>query len=168
MSHKFSSIFLRDVLILKDTVRSSPSYLSRDTTHSFGKTVNRFSEIRKRYLKIRISIRIACSTNFNYPYQLAVLPVQQCFGLIFKERFSDLGITATQTSLILHLNGTITCSLGLISGPMMRRFAFRKVACFGGLTVVLGICAAAFAMSLPSLIVTYCIIIGRWFALPMR
>ncbi|XP_025155951.1 uncharacterized protein LOC105182410 [Harpegnathos saltator] len=91
---------------------------------------------------------------------LSVLPVQQCFGLIFAERFASLDITATQTSLILHLNGTITCSLGLISGPMMKRFAFRKVAYFGSLTVVLGICAAAFAMSLPTLIVTYCIIIG--------
>ncbi|KYN13878.1 PREDICTED: uncharacterized protein LOC108766313 [Trachymyrmex cornetzi] len=91
---------------------------------------------------------------------LAVLPVQQCFGLIFAERFASLGITATQTSLILHLNGTITCSLGLISGPMMKRFAFRKVAYFGSLTVVLGICAAAFAVSLPTLIITYCVIIG--------
>ncbi|XP_020283468.1 monocarboxylate transporter 6-like isoform X1 [Pseudomyrmex gracilis] len=91
---------------------------------------------------------------------LAVLPVQQCFGLIFAERFTSLGITATQTSLILHLNGTITCSLGLISGPMMKRFAFRQVAYFGGLTVVLGICAAAFAVSLPTLIITYCVIIG--------
>ncbi|KAG5332235.1 MOT9 protein, partial [Acromyrmex heyeri] len=91
---------------------------------------------------------------------LAVLPVQQCFGLIFAERFASLGITATQTSLILHLNGTITCSLGLISGPMMKRFAFRQVAYFGSLTVVLGICAAAFAVSLPTLIITYCVIIG--------
>ncbi|XP_018400270.1 PREDICTED: monocarboxylate transporter 9-like isoform X1 [Cyphomyrmex costatus] len=91
---------------------------------------------------------------------LAVLPVQQCFGLIFAERFASLGITATQTSLILHLNGTITCSLGLISGPMMKRFAFRQVAYFGSLTVVLGICAAAFAVSLPTLIITYCIVIG--------
>ncbi|XP_012532557.1 monocarboxylate transporter 9 [Monomorium pharaonis] len=91
---------------------------------------------------------------------LAVLPVQQCFGLIFAERFASLGITATQTSLILHLNGTITCSLGLISGPMMKRFAFRQVAYFGSLTVILGICAAAFAKSLPMLIITYCVIIG--------
>ncbi|XP_024893812.1 uncharacterized protein LOC112468729 [Temnothorax curvispinosus] len=91
---------------------------------------------------------------------LAVLPVQQCFGLIFAERFASLGITATQTSLILHLNGTITCSLGLISGPMMKRFAFRQVAYFGSLTVVLGICAAAFAVSLSTLIITYCVIIG--------
>ncbi|XP_071558484.1 uncharacterized protein [Temnothorax nylanderi] len=92
--------------------------------------------------------------------RLAVLPVQQCFGLIFAERFASLGITATQTSLILHLNGTITCSLGLISGPMMKRFAFRQVAYFGSLTVVLGICAAAFAVSLSTLIITYCVIIG--------
>ncbi|CAL1675701.1 unnamed protein product [Lasius platythorax] len=91
---------------------------------------------------------------------LAVLPMLQCFGLIFAERFMSLGIAATQTSLILHLNGTITCSLGLISGPMMKRFAFRQVAYFGCLTIVLGICAAAFAVSLPTLIITYCVIIG--------
>ncbi|KAG7207314.1 hypothetical protein KM043_008981 [Ampulex compressa] len=91
---------------------------------------------------------------------VATLPVQQCFGLIFAERFGLLGISATQTSLILHLNGTITCSLGLISGPMMKMFSFRKIAFLGGLTVAIGICATAFAVSLPSIILTYCLIVG--------
>lgn len=91
---------------------------------------------------------------------LAILPIQQTFGLIFRERFFSLGITATQTSLIVHLNGTITCSLGLISGPMMKRFTFRKVAFLGGFIVIVGICAAAYAISLPSIILTYCIIVG--------
>ncbi|XP_017755351.1 PREDICTED: monocarboxylate transporter 9-like [Eufriesea mexicana] len=91
---------------------------------------------------------------------LAIFPIQQSFGLIFRERFISLGITATQTSLIIHLNGTITCSLGLISGPMMKRFTFRKVAFLGGFTVAIGICMAAFAVSLPSIIITYCIIVG--------
>nr|XP_012134891.1 PREDICTED: monocarboxylate transporter 9-like isoform X2 [Megachile rotundata] len=91
---------------------------------------------------------------------VAILPIQQCFGLIFSERFYSLGITATQTSLILHLNGTITCSLGLISGPMMKRFTFREVAFFGGLTVAVGICITAFAVSVPAIIVSYCVIVG--------
>ncbi|XP_076762918.1 monocarboxylate transporter 14 [Xylocopa sonorina] len=91
---------------------------------------------------------------------LAILPIQQSFGLIFRERFFLLGITATQTSFILHLNGTITCSLGLISGPMMKRLAFRTVAFLGGFTVAIGICATAFAVSLPTIIITYCIIVG--------
>ena len=91
---------------------------------------------------------------------LAILPIQQCFGLIFAERFMSLGITATQISLILHLNGTITCSLGLISGPMMKRFTFRKVAFCGGLIIAIGIYMTAFAVSLPSIIITYCVIIG--------
>ncbi|XP_046144866.1 monocarboxylate transporter 14-like [Osmia bicornis bicornis] len=91
---------------------------------------------------------------------LAILPIQQCFGLIFSERFYSLGITATQTSLIFHLNGTITCSLGLISGPMMKRFSFRKVALFGGLTVAVGIGITAFAVSVPAIIISYCIIVG--------
>lgn len=104
----------------------------------------------------------------TYMLQLAILPIQQTFGLIFRERFFSLGITATQTSLIVHLNGTITCSLGLISGPMMKRFTFRKVAFLGGFIVIVGICAAAYAISLPSIILTYCIIVGesnRWMCL---
>ncbi|XP_053975295.1 monocarboxylate transporter 9-like isoform X2 [Hylaeus volcanicus] len=91
---------------------------------------------------------------------LAILPIQQCYGLVFTDRFHSLGITATQTSFILHLNGTITCSLGLISGPMMKRFRFRTVGFFGGLTVAIGICMTAFAVSVPSIIITYCIIVG--------
>ncbi|XP_017789942.1 PREDICTED: uncharacterized protein LOC108572253 [Habropoda laboriosa] len=91
---------------------------------------------------------------------LSILPIQQCFGLIFRERFFSLGITATQTSLILHLCGTITCSLGLISGPMMKRFTFRKVAFLGGFTAAIGVCMTAFAVSLPSIILTYCVIVG--------
>ncbi|XP_076243570.1 monocarboxylate transporter 14 isoform X2 [Calliopsis andreniformis] len=91
---------------------------------------------------------------------LAVLPAQQCFGLIFTERFTSLGISATQTSLILHLTGTITCSLGLISGPMFKMFNFQQVAFCGGLIVTIGICTTAFALSLPAIIVTYCIVIG--------
>ncbi|KOX69907.1 Monocarboxylate transporter 9 [Melipona quadrifasciata] len=92
--------------------------------------------------------------------QLAILPIQQSFGLIFRERFFSLDITATQTSLIVHLNGAITSSLGLISGPMMKRFTFRRVAFLGGVIVVIGICAVAFAVSLPSIIITYCLIVG--------
>ncbi|XP_033205041.2 monocarboxylate transporter 14-like [Bombus vancouverensis nearcticus] len=91
---------------------------------------------------------------------LAVLPIQQSFGLIFRERFFSLNITATQTSLIVHLNGTITSSLGLISGLIMKKFTFRKVAFLGGLIVAIGICATAFAVSLPAIIITYCIIVG--------
>ncbi|XP_060811734.1 monocarboxylate transporter 9-like isoform X1 [Bombus pascuorum] len=91
---------------------------------------------------------------------LAILPIQQSFGLIFRERFFLLDITATQTSLIVHLSGTITSSLGLISGPMMKKFTFREVAFLGGLTVAIGICATAFAVSLPAIIITYCIIVG--------
>lgn len=101
-----------------------------------------------------------CSLKIN-TLQLAILPIQQSFGLIFRERFISLGITATQTSLIVHLNGTITCSLGLISGPMMKRFSFRKVAFLGGFTVAIGISMAAFAVSLPSIIITYCVIVGE-------
>ncbi|KAI4503670.1 hypothetical protein M0802_001073 [Mischocyttarus mexicanus] len=90
----------------------------------------------------------------------SILPIQQCYGLIFGERFASLGITATQASLILHLNSTICCSIGLINGPMMKKFSFRTVAISGGFLIACGICGTAFALTLPLIILCYCVIIG--------
>lgn len=120
------------------------------------------------YVDLQHSIReqrIILTNNVNNGtlLQMSTLPIQQCFGLIFTERFLSLGIAATQTSLILHLNGTVTCSLGLISGPMMRRFTFRKVAIIGSLTIAAGIYMTAFAVSVPSIIMTYCFVVGKQF-----
>ncbi|XP_023289970.1 monocarboxylate transporter 14 isoform X2 [Orussus abietinus] len=91
---------------------------------------------------------------------VTVLPIQQSFGLVFEERFSELGITATQISLIFSLNSAMTCAMGLLNGPMLKKFVFRTVAYLGSICIVLGICALAFADSLPSIIFTYCILIG--------
>ncbi|XP_076393484.1 uncharacterized protein LOC105661793 isoform X4 [Megachile rotundata] len=115
---------------------------------------------QRAYVSTRLDTKGVGSLWIEIMIEVAILPIQQCFGLIFSERFYSLGITATQTSLILHLNGTITCSLGLISGPMMKRFTFREVAFFGGLTVAVGICITAFAVSVPAIIVSYCVIVG--------
>lgn len=148
-------------------------YQKKELIKKIKKNVDLFVELLRYIIFINFikkkkkkKLRVACKsmTDFvveTYMLQLAILPIQQTFGLIFRERFFSLGITATQTSLIVHLNGTITCSLGLISGPMMKRFTFRKVAFLGGFIVIVGICAAAYAISLPSIILTYCIIVGE-------
>lgn len=91
---------------------------------------------------------------------LAVLPIQQCFGLVFEKQFTELGIKATQTSFILHLNATVMCSLGLINGPLLKKFSYRTVAFMGTTFIFLGICLAAFSNSLETIVVAYCIFIA--------
>ncbi|XP_024940750.1 uncharacterized protein LOC107267613 [Cephus cinctus] len=91
---------------------------------------------------------------------MSVLPIQQLFGFIFRNRLSELEISTTQTSLIIHLNSTIMCSMGLISGPMMRRLSWRCAAYLGSVIIVAGILFTAIADSLLTFIIAYCFLIG--------
>ncbi|XP_046748576.1 monocarboxylate transporter 9-like [Diprion similis] len=91
---------------------------------------------------------------------LALLPIQQSFGLVFESRFSELGMTATETSFIFSFTAAIMCSLGLINGPLMKKFSFRTVAYLGTTFIFFGICLAAFAESLGTIIAAYCIFIA--------
>ncbi|XP_048511166.1 monocarboxylate transporter 9-like isoform X2 [Athalia rosae] len=91
---------------------------------------------------------------------LALLPIQQCFGLVFEEQFSKLGITATEISVIVHLNATVMNSLGLINGPLLKKFSFRIVASLGTTFIFCGIFLAAFSNSLETIAVAYCIFIA--------
>lgn len=89
-----------------------------------------------------------------------LLPLTQCFGIIYGKQFSDMNITAAEISFLLHLNNSVMCSLGLFSGPLLKRFDFRQVSFMGSCLVCLGILATAFAKSYEALIVTVGIIIG--------
>lgn len=91
---------------------------------------------------------------------MATLPIQQSFGLIFEERFKALGINATQTALILHLNGTVMSSLGFVSGPLLRKYSYRSVVYAGSLLVTIGVSLTSFAVNIPSMIITYCVLVG--------
>nr|CAD7596359.1 unnamed protein product [Timema genevievae] len=70
---------------------------------------------------------------------LTLLPLLTCFGILFEEKFFMMGITAVETSFLLHLGTSITCLLGLAGGPLLRRFSFRQVALLGCLLTALGV-----------------------------
>ncbi|XP_076766349.1 uncharacterized protein LOC143433101 [Xylocopa sonorina] len=63
-----------------------------------------------------------------------VLPVMQSFGLIFRDRFAELGINSTQITTILNINFAVYYCIGLANGPLFRKFSFRQIS-FVGATV---------------------------------
>ncbi|XP_053999521.1 uncharacterized protein LOC128887541 isoform X1 [Hylaeus anthracinus] len=62
-----------------------------------------------------------------------ILPVLQSFGLIFRDRFTELGINSSQTTTILNMNIAVTACIGLANGPLFRKFSYRQVSFTGAL-----------------------------------
>ncbi|XP_011313887.1 uncharacterized protein [Fopius arisanus] len=62
---------------------------------------------------------------------LCVLVTIQNFGLIFRVKLAELGITPTETTTILNVHLAVTAMIGLANGPVFKRFSFRQMALFG-------------------------------------
>ncbi|XP_015429681.1 PREDICTED: uncharacterized protein LOC107186349 [Dufourea novaeangliae] len=62
-----------------------------------------------------------------------ILPTLQSFGLIFRDRFAELGINSSQITTILNIHFAVTYCIGLANGPLFRKFSFRQVAFTGAL-----------------------------------
>jgi hypothetical protein len=87
-----------------------------------------------------------------------IVPVLQSFGLIFKDKFHDIGMSATDSSLILNLNSALGMTLGLFNGVLLKKFGYRKVALLGGTLYSTGLIATAGANSFLHFLITYSII----------
>lgn len=79
----------------------------------------------------------------------------QGFGLIFKDSFAALNLTATDTSVIINVNLAFGMLLGLINGPLLKIFGYRKVAMAGSIMYAVGVTLTAFANSFTLIIICY-------------
>lgn len=86
---------------------------------------------------------------------MIVLPLISGFGLIFQQTFDKLGISATNTSVIITVNYAFGMVLALFNGPLLRRFGYRKVSVVGSLLVSVGILLTSIGNSFLHFIVTY-------------
>lgn len=82
----------------------------------------------------------------------------QSFGLIFKDKFIDMNMTATEFSLIINLNSAFGMSVGLVSGLLLRNFGYRKVAAGAGFVFAMGLFMTSYASSFVHFLITYSII----------
>lgn len=49
---------------------------------------------------------------FFFLFQIVVIPVLQCFGLIFSDRFYDLGFNSTDVTSLISVNSAFGMILG--------------------------------------------------------
>ncbi|KZC12316.1 Monocarboxylate transporter 12 [Dufourea novaeangliae] len=72
----------------------------------------------------------------------------------------ELEIDSTGTSLITGILDAIVNFSGLLIGPLLKRFSYRKVAFFGSLLSCIGLILTSFANSIMHIICTYSILGG--------
>ncbi|XP_055538342.1 monocarboxylate transporter 13-like [Wyeomyia smithii] len=89
---------------------------------------------------------------------IMIIPVLQSFGLIFKDTFKQINVSATGASLIINLASSVGMTFGLFNGPLLRNFGFRKVAAAGGTMFSLGLMLTSTAQTFAHFIITYSII----------
>ncbi|XP_026828950.1 monocarboxylate transporter 9-like isoform X2 [Ooceraea biroi] len=98
---------------------------------------------------------------------LSTIPIIQGFGLVFKDMFVTLNLTATDTAIIINVNLAFGMILGLINGPLLKTFGYRKIAIAGSVMNALGITLTAFANSFTLLIICYGILASVGMAMSM-
>lgn len=86
-----------------------------------------------------------------------IVPVLQSFGLIFKDTFKEIHISATDASLIINLASAVGMTFGLFNGPLLRNFGFRRIATLGGCMFSLGLMFTSRAETFFHFILTYSI-----------
>ncbi|EEB10360.1 monocarboxylate transporter, putative [Pediculus humanus corporis] len=82
------------------------------------------------------------------------------FGLLFIQRFSDLGITTKGASIIMGMQTTSLNLSGLIIGPVIKKYSYRKTAAMGAILVVVGLLLTRHADSLIKFIFSYSLFTG--------
>ena len=75
--------------------------------------------------------------------------------MIFKDFFATLNLNATDTSVIINVNLAFGMMLGLINGPLLKTFGYRKVAMTGSIMFTIGVTLTAFANSFTLIIISY-------------
>ncbi|KAI4456815.1 monocarboxylate transporter [Holotrichia oblita] len=86
---------------------------------------------------------------------IITIPIAQGFGLIFKDRFVELGFSATDTALIMNTSGAISMFCGIFNGPLLKSMGYRKVALLSGCLTTLGVILTAQANSFLQYILTF-------------
>ncbi|XP_066994363.2 uncharacterized protein [Anabrus simplex] len=86
------------------------------------------------------------------------IPIMQSFGLLFQDAFIELEMSTTDLSIIINVNSAFGMSLGLLNGPLLRKYGYRKIAILGGILSFVGITSTSWANSFAHFIISYSLI----------
>lgn len=88
------------------------------------------------------------------------IPTTSNIGLIFKDKFDEMKIPAADLTLIININSALSMALGLINGPLLRYFGYRKISVVAAVLFSIGLMLTALTDSVLGIIITYGVITG--------
>lgn len=92
---------------------------------------------------------------------MIIIPVMLSFGLVYKDQLPELGLSATDVSIIMNTFSAFGMSFGLVNGPLIRNFGYRKVGIAAGVFFSLGMFLTSWAKSFTHFMITYSLIAGK-------
>lgn len=92
---------------------------------------------------------------------MIIIPVMLSFGLIYKDQLPELGLSATDVSVIMNTFSAFGMSFGLINGPLIKSYGYRKVGVASGIFFSVGMFLTTWADGFTHFMVTYSIIAGE-------
>ncbi|XP_068970748.1 uncharacterized protein [Bombus flavifrons] len=98
---------------------------------------------------------------------LCILTMLQSFGLIFRDRFAELGINSSQTTTIININFAVNSCTGLANGPLFRKYNYRQVAFVGTLICAVSITALSMTRTFTGALIFFSILYGAGLGITM-
>ncbi|XP_045478952.1 uncharacterized protein LOC123683965 [Harmonia axyridis] len=91
---------------------------------------------------------------------LCTRSIEQSFGLLFGDILESMGVETTGSALIMSALDALINFSGLLVGPLIRAFSFRKVSLAGALLCSIGLSATSPANNMGHILLSYSIING--------
>ncbi|KAJ0179465.1 hypothetical protein K1T71_005177 [Dendrolimus kikuchii] len=91
---------------------------------------------------------------------LSALPILQQFGLLFRDKFTRLGISSSETTTIINMNSALTSCVGLLNGPVFKTFSYRQVSLTGAILVFISLMLTTFSYNFVTYLISFSILYG--------
>lgn len=69
---------------------------------------------------------------------------------------------AADLTLVLNVNSTLSMAIGLINGPLLRHFGYRKISIIAAILFAGGLMLTALADSIFGILLSYSVITGQY------
>ncbi|XP_047517560.1 uncharacterized protein LOC125057737 isoform X3 [Pieris napi] len=96
---------------------------------------------------------------------LSALPILQQFGLLFREKFAQLGISSAETTTIINMNSALTSCVGLANGPVFKTFSYRQVSLTGAIVVFTALLFTTFSYNFTTYLISFSILYGAGYGI---
>ncbi|XP_045520325.1 uncharacterized protein LOC123711679 isoform X2 [Pieris brassicae] len=97
--------------------------------------------------------------------KLSALPILQQFGLLFREKFAQLGISSAETTTIINMNSALTSCVGLANGPVFKTFSYRQVSLTGAIVVFTALLFTTFSYNFTTYLISFSILYGAGYGI---